>query len=61
MSLELEKKDSKIKWWQFIIIGVVIFFIGYGVVGSDNDLGCAIITIGWGPIIVGIIKVFKKS
>jgi hypothetical protein len=61
MAIELEKKDSKITWWQYIIIGVVMFFVGYGMVGSDNDLGRAIITIGWGPVIVGIVKFFKKS
>jgi hypothetical protein len=36
---------------------VILFLLGYFVL--EGDLGRTVITIGWGPVIVGIVKLFK--
>jgi hypothetical protein len=59
MQFNLFKKDSKIKWWEYLLVGIFLFIIGYYTL--DGDIGMAVITIGWGPIIVGTVKLFKEN
>jgi len=57
MTFKISDETSKLVWWQYLLIGVALWVIGYAFLGGD--LGAAVITIGWGPVIVGIVKLFK--
>ena len=58
MTFEISKENSKLMWWHYTLIGIFLFWLGSTAFGGD--LGRAIVTIGWGPFIVGIVKLFKK-
>lgn len=62
MAFKIFDENSKMTGWQYIAIGIFLFLLGSFLLGPyilGGDLGRAIITIGLGPVIVGIVKLFK--
>jgi hypothetical protein len=59
MAFKLSDETSKLTSWQYLLIGIALWVIGYAFLGGD--LGRAAITIGWGPVIVGLVKFFKRK
>lgn len=57
MAFKISDETSKMTWWQYLLIGIALWVIGYAFFGGD--LRAAVITIGWGPVIVGVVKLFN--
>lgn len=65
MSLKLENEGFSLKWWEYLMVGIFVEFIGITVNNSYpigtvmSDIGGAIQLISWGMLITGIIKAIK--
>ncbi|MBP6856767.1 MAG: hypothetical protein KBC42_03475 [Candidatus Pacebacteria bacterium] len=59
MKFKIFEEGSNVKWWGYLLIGMVLFLVGY--FALEGDLSMFVITIGWGPIIVGVVKLFKEN